>query len=530
MPEFFRSRAGRQCLSIMTCGTALWIIGALLRVDDTLVAAMGSLRGFGIDKLVLALGIAGVMSFVYSMLRILDLRREMELRDAAQAKADWTATHDHLTRLPNRYAFERRRLSRPQRREDEAGEWSRNVTIFSVDLDGFKKVNDLVGHKGGDVLLVEVAKRICAIGNADCVYRFGGDEFIVIAVGLADTGEQRFARLLIQAVTRPIQIGGYAVEVGASVGYDRWAEGGEPLEDAAHRADLAMYEAKSRGPNHYLAFEPSMQDRVAERAALETRLRAAIPQKAIRPFYQPLIDLRSGGLCGFEALARWNGEDGAHIPPPLFIGIAEETGMITELFENLLVQACGDALAWPENVRLSFNVSPVQMEDRLLASRILKVVASSRLPPQRLEIEITENALIKDPAVAALILDELHEAGVQIALDDFGTGYSSLAQLARYRFDKIKIDKSFVATFRQDERQEKIVRAMLGLGRSLNVKTTAEGIEENGQLAGLLQLGCDIGQGYLFGKAMPAAETGIFIRERAAGRVTGGPAPFRTPA
>ncbi|PDT16424.1 GGDEF-domain containing protein [Rhizobium sp. J15] len=517
MPAFFQSRAGRQCVSVVVLGATLWILGALLHLGDGLVSFMTGFSKYGADKLVLALGIAGAMSFIYSVLRIADLRKEMELRATAQAKADWTATHDHLTKLPNRYAFERKILSRPiVDDEAEIDEWARNVTIFSVDLDGFKKVNDLVGHKGGDVLLIEVAKRICALGNADCVYRFGGDEFIIIAFGLTAQREERFARLLIQAVTRPIHIDGFGVEVGASVGYDRWADGSEPLEDAAHRADLAMYEAKSRGPNHYLVFEASMQDKVAERAALETRLRAAISKKAIKPFYQPLIDLKTGQLCGFEALARWIGEDGVNIPPPVFIDIAEETGMITALFEDLLAQACSDALAWPEHVMLSFNVSPVQMEDRLLTSRILKVLSASRLPPQRLEIEITENALIQDPAVAAIVLEELHAAGIQIALDDFGTGYSSLAQLARYRFDKIKIDKSFTATCREDERQEKIVRAMLGLGRSLNIKTTAEGVEDHGQLAFLLQLGCDIGQGYLFGKAMPAAEASAFISDRSA--------------
>jgi EAL domain-containing protein (putative c-di-GMP-specific phosphodiesterase class I) len=180
--------------------------------------------------------------------------------------------------------------------------------------------------------------------------------------------------------------------------------------------------------------------------------------------------------------------------------------MITELFENLLTQACRDARNWPDHISLSFNVSPVQMEDKLLASRILRILANGQLPSQRLEIEITENALIQEPEIAALILDELHDAGVQIALDDFGTGYSSLAQLARYRFDKIKIDKSFVATYGKEERQEKIIRAMLGLGRSLGIKTTAEGIEEHGQLAYLLSHGCDIGQGYLFGKAIPAID------------------------
>ena len=225
----------------MALGAALWISGALLDVDSWLVTFMSRFENYGADKFVLALGIAGGMSFIYSVLRIADLRKEMQLRDAAQARADWTATHDHLTKLPNRYAFERKilpKLSDTQGNIPE--ESSSNVTIFSVDLDGFKKVNDLVGHKGGDVLLVEVSKRICALGNADCVYRFGGDEFIIIALGLTAAREEWFAKVLIQAVTRPILIDGFAVEVGASVGYDRWNEGAEPLEDAAHRADLAM--------------------------------------------------------------------------------------------------------------------------------------------------------------------------------------------------------------------------------------------------------------------------------------------------
>lgn len=517
MPEFFRSRAGRQCLAVVMLGLTLWILGAELQFGDGLSAFVQTFDAYGAERVVLGLVIAGGMSFVYSILRIADLRKEMELRATAQAKADWTSTHDHLTKLPNRYAFERKKFAQPaQIPEAEIDGIALSVTVFSVDLDGFKKVNDLVGHKGGDALLIEVAKRICSLGSADCVYRFGGDEFVIIAHGLTEQREQHFAKVLIQAVTRPIIIDGFAVEVGASVGYEHWVEGSEPLENAAHRADLAMYEAKSRGPNHFLVFEPSMQDRVAERAALETKLRAAIQQKTIRTFYQPLIDLKSGEICGFEALARWTDTSGMNIPPPVFIGIAEETGMITELFEDLLSQACRDALAWSDHIVLSFNVSPVQMEDRLLASRILKVLAVSQLPPHRLEIEITENSLIQDPAVAAVILDELHDAGVQIALDDFGTGYSSLAQLARYRFDKIKIDKSFIATYREDERQEKIVRAMLGLGHSLNIKTTAEGIEEQSQLSYLIQFGCDIGQGYLFGKAMPAEQANAFIEERSA--------------
>ncbi|TCR82478.1 EAL domain-containing protein [Rhizobium sp. BK376] len=516
MSDFLRTRAGKQFLCLLVLGLALWLLGIELQFQQNLLGFLEAYRSYGAEAVVLALNIGGAMSFLYSIFRIYDLRKEMDLRAKAQARADWTATHDHLTKLPNRYAFERRLFGRRQMRssDDDGEPEDQTVTVFSVDLDGFKKVNDLVGHKGGDALLIEVARRLSALGDVGCVYRFGGDEFIVVATGLTREREEKFARMIIHALTRPIHIGSLPAEVGASIGYATTTMADANLEEAAHCADLAMYEAKSQGPNRYFAYEEAMQNKVTERAALESKLRAAIQENEIRPFYQPLINLRSGDICGFEALARWTDNDGISIPPPAFIGIAEETGMITELFENLLKQACLDARHWPDHITLSFNVSPVQMEDKLLATRILRILAKGQLPPHRLEIEITENALIQEPEIAALILDELHGAGVQIALDDFGTGYSSLAQLARYRFDKIKIDKSFVATYGSEERQEKIVRAMLGLGRSLGIKTTAEGIEEHSQLVYLVNHGCDIGQGYLFGKAVPADQAIAFIASR----------------
>ena len=513
MFEFYRSRAGRQFLALLAAGVVLWVLIFELDVHGYLIDVTQAFGGGeGIQGLILAVKIAGAMSFVYSVLRIYDLRKEMELRKKAEARADWTATHDHLTKLPNRYAFERA-VIRPPLDEDEK---PRSVTLFSIDLDGFKKVNDLVGHKGGDVLLAEVARRLSAFAEPSSVYRFGGDEFIIIARGLTPEKEHAFARMIIQAITRPIMIGSFSAEVGASIGHARMGDHGDTLEAVAHCSDVAMYEAKSRGQNNALVFSPAMQSKVVESALFEAKLRSAIEHGAIKPHYQPLVCLRTGSVCGFEALARWIDADGISIPPQTFIAVAEERGLITELFEQLLAQACEDARRWPDDVMLSFNISPVQMEDRLLASRILKILANAGLEPQRLEIEITENALIDDPDLAALIIEELHEAGVQVALDDFGTGYSSLSQLARYKFDKIKVDKSFVATYADDERQEKIIRAMLGLGRSLNIKTTAEGIERHGQLAYLLGHGCDIGQGYLFGKAMPAEAALEFVREREA--------------
>ncbi|MBP1849667.1 putative bifunctional diguanylate cyclase/phosphodiesterase [Rhizobium halophytocola] len=511
MYEFIASRAGRQFLALAGIAIAIWLPGVIFHAD--LFAGVRQLSGPNIDVFLLTLTVGGGISFIYSMLRIFDLRKEMVQRRAAEHKADWIATHDQLTRLPNRYAFERVDLRSFFGDMDTNGVQisAPTVTIFSIDLDGFKKVNDLVGHHGGDLLLSEVAKRLCQFAATPNVFRFGGDEFIVIARNLPVEREEKYAQLLIQLITRPIPVGDLATEVGASIGYARWPMQGATLEEVSHKSDVALYEAKSRGPNRAFLFSDEMQHRVAKRAQLEGKLRKAIESGDIRPFYQPLIDLKSGAVCGFEALARWTDDEGHAISPQVFITVAEETGLVTRLFQQLLAQAARDACGWPEDIGLSFNVSPVQMEDRLLASRILDVLSANNLAPHRLEVEITENALMQDPELAAEVIQSLHDAGIQIALDDFGTGYSSLSQLARYKFDKVKIDKSFVATFADDERQEKIVQAMLGLSKSLNLKTTVEGIEEHTQLGYFLKQGCDVGQGYLFGKAMPAEDALSFL-------------------
>ncbi len=511
MPEFFESRAGKQLLALIASALILWSVGYGWHIQ--IFNIFRSLSVPTIDILVLSVFIVGLASFVYSLLRIFDLRKEMQRQHEHARRAHWIATHDHLTRLPNRYAFEKFEILQAPS-NDEAPRLP-IATIFSIDLDGFKKVNDLVGHQGGDQLLREVSKRLAAFAAEGCVFRFGGDEFIVVARGLAPEKEERFASLIIHSVTRPIQVGMICCQVGASIGYARWPEHGDLPQDVCHKSDIALYEAKSKGANTSFLFHEDMQLKVSARAKLEGKLRDAIEAGRIKPFYQPLIDLRSGSVCGFEALARWTEEDGSIVSPQLFISIAEETGLITTLFQQLLKVACEDAKLWSDDIVLSFNLSPVQMEDRLLTSRILEILKAVGLSPARLEVEITENALIEDPDLAASIIDDLHNAGIQIALDDFGTGYSSLAQLARYKFDKIKIDKSFVSSLRnKGGRHDKIVEALLNLSRGLEIKTTVEGIEENSQLAYFLQQGCDIGQGYLFGKAMPAPETVSFLESR----------------
>lgn len=247
-------------------------------------------------------------------------------------------------------------------------------------------------------------------------------------------------------------------------------------------------------------FVPSMQDELAKRVRLEADLRAAIQKAEIVPYYQPLVDLKTNRIIGFEALARWKTASGEFIPPNEFIPVAEEAGLIVELTDQLLRHACTDALSWPSELVLSFNLSPIQLSDRLLGLRILKILGDVGLPAHRVELEVTESAIIQDAVTARIVLDDLVNAGVRIALDDFGTGYSSLSQLSNYRFDKIKIDRSFVSSFETNDKQDKVIKAIIALGVELGVTITAEGIEEESQLQRLQDLGCDIGQGYLLGR------------------------------
>ncbi|WP_273505174.1 putative bifunctional diguanylate cyclase/phosphodiesterase [Fulvimarina manganoxydans] len=248
-----------------------------------------------------------------------------------------------------------------------------------------------------------------------------------------------------------------------------------------------------------------------ERLRVEQELRQALSEEAIRPFYQPLIHLGDGSVHGFEALARWRNHKGEFVPPSLFIDIAENAGLITELFDQLLRRACRDALTWPSSMVLAFNLSPTQLSDGLLGQRVVEILEETGLPPERLEIELTESAVVKEMNCAMRVIGDLRRIGIKIALDDFGTGFSSLSQLANIPFDKIKIDRSFVASFETNSKQMKIVRSIVGLGQGLGAATLAEGIELESQYKGLSLLGCEYGQGFLFAKAMPASEVAAFL-------------------
>lgn len=481
----------------------IMLYGAALVFDghEALNAFFLSHEAYDLDEIFTALTVAGVLGLIYSMLRIKDMSREIQLRLTAEKNIDWIACHDPLTELPNRRLLEAA-LSNSRTLSHRDGS-----ALFSIDLDRFKKINDLLGHEHGDCVLKVVAERLTALFPDDNVYRLGGDEFVVLVERKGNQSLAALAQRMVVAISKPISIKGATVEIGSSIGFVRIPEDSRIPAEAIQYSDCAMYAAKKNGHNAVKAFEPEMQEELINRIQMEADLKSAMKLGKIRPYYQPLVDLKTQEIVGYEALARWETEPGIFIPPCKFIPLAENAGLIVELTDQLFRIACQDALSWPTHTVLSFNISPVQLSDKLLGLRLLKVLGEVGLPVHRLELEVTESALINDAETARHVLDDLVKSGIKIALDDFGTGYSSLSQLSNYQFNKIKIDRSFVATFDECDRQEKVVRAIIALGIGLGVQITAEGIEDEIQLRRLHDLGCDIGQGYFLGKPRPIEDT-----------------------
>ncbi len=460
-----------------------------------------------IDGLIVGVLLVGCAGYAFGFRKFLDLRREQGRRSLAESKADWIAYHDFLTRLPNRRFLEEKAPEIAESTFGKAG-----YGVLSFDLDGFKKVNETVGPDGGDMLLIDIAKRLTDFMPEALLLRLGSDEFLIIAGCTASNRCQdctdpeqtrKLAEDLISLLNRPFDIKGTQISVGACVGLSSYPEHGLRLKDVVKQAILALSVAKRQGRNSYVEFRPEINEDLARRTRIERQLRTAVANDDIAPYYQPLVELKTGAIVGFEALARWYTPEDGFISPDLFIRIAENTGLISDLSEHLLRQACKDAMAWPTQVHLAFNISPLMLEDRYLGLKIFKILGETGLSPHRLEIEITESALVRDTDLAAAMIQELRGSGIRVALDDFGTGYSSLAQLSALTFDKIKIDRIFVSGLEQDEKKSKIVRTTVALATGLGITTTAEGIEQESQLDDLKQLGCSFGQGYLFGKAVP---------------------------
>jgi diguanylate cyclase (GGDEF)-like protein len=452
----------------------------------------------------------GLLALSWRFLRL--QRSEVSRRVAAEQRAHDLAMQDALTGLPNRRRFDRElkdAVSAPPRSHGAHA-------VLLLDLNAFKRVNDLYGHGIGDEVLVDIAVRLRrAARQGDLVARFGGDEFAILARELSGSEDANSIALrVIKEIGQPITTGRLQHHLGVGIGIALLPRDGASDVDILRRADIALYRAKDEKPQSASRFfDAEMDAHTQERDFIERDLRSAIIKGEVCAYYQPLIELASKRVAGFEALARWEHPTLGWICPARFIPVAESCGLMNELTEHLLRQAAGDATQWPDTLTLSFNISPSQLKERTLGLRILSILAEAGLSPRRLEIELTESAIVHDLEGAQEALMALRGAGVRIALDDFGTGYSSLYHLRNFKIDKIKIDRSFVESMEHEPEAYALVRALLGFGRGLGLTVTAEGVEKPAQAAALEQEGCQQGQGYLYGRAMPAIDALNFIRE-----------------
>ena len=424
-------------------------------------------------------------------------------RRAAEARIAHMAHHDGLTNLPNR-DFHRERL----RQALERASANRRVAVLCVDLDLFKNVNDSFGHPTGDRLLQAVAERLRSeVGGDNVVARLGGDEFaIVLASEVSPNEVSDFADRLIGVLNARYDVDGLEIVIGASVGIALSPGDGASCEELMRNADMALYRAKADGGNVHRFFEPEMDRQAQKRRDMERDLRRAFANGEFELHYQPLVDIAANRISGFESLLRWRSAEKGMISPADFIPVAEDIGLIVALGEWVLREACSEAVKWPDDIKVAVNLSPVQFRSRNLVQAVVSALAHSGLSPRRLELEITESVFLAETEANLAILHQLRELGVSISMDDFGTGYSSLSYLRSFPFDKIKIDRSFVKDLVQRTDCVAIVRAISGLGRSLNITTTAEGVETTDQLDWLRAEGCNEVQGFLFSAAKPAGE------------------------
>jgi diguanylate cyclase (GGDEF)-like protein len=429
-------------------------------------------------------------------------RRQLEERAA------FLARHDVLTRLPNRTMLG----ERLEQAIAAAGRGARFALLY-LNLDHFKTINDTLGHTIADWLLRAVGERLSAcVRETDFVCRLGGDEFAIIQAEIScaeDTA--KLAHRIVQLFAAPFEADGHRINVAFSIGIVMVPDDGAQADTLLRNADAAMERAKRDGRGTYCLFECDMDARVQARRTMVLDLHRALADGAFELHYQPLVDVAAGRVTGFESLLRWHHPQGGMVSPAEFIPLAEETGLIVPIGDWVLHAACKAAAAWPVPVRVAVNVSPLQFKGGDVSGSVASALALSGLPPRRLELEITESALLTDSAATLDILRGLRAQGVRISMDDFGTGFSSLSYLRSFPFDKIKIDQSFVRDLETSSDSAAIVGAIVGLGRSLGMRVTAEGVETEGQLAHLRAAGCDEVQGYLFSRPRPGDEVAGII-------------------
>jgi diguanylate cyclase (GGDEF)-like protein len=438
-------------------------------------------------------------------------KREMARRVEAERRARELAFQDGLTGLPNRRQFDDA-LKEAVAALPRAGAAH---AVLLLDLNGFKQINDVHGHAVGDEVLIVVAQRLLsAIRDGDLVARLGGDEFVILARHASGVeAVTNVALRVMQALQQPVASDSTQHQIGAGIGIALIPHDGTTVNDIMRKADVALYRAKAERRSALRFFEPQMDEQVRERDAMERALREAVAANEIRTTYQPSVGLQSGRIFGFEARLKWVHPQWGEVPPERFLAIAEEAGLIHEIAARSLVEACTTATAWPGDVTLSVDLYPGQLKDPELEQRVITTLNETGLSPRRLEIEITESALVQSLDAARELLSGLRALGVRIALDNFGTGYSNLFHLLNVQLDKIKIDRRLIEM--STDSGTSVVRALVGLGAGLGLTVAADGIDETRQSASLLSSGCELGQGQLFGATLTAEETLDMLKETA---------------
>jgi diguanylate cyclase (GGDEF)-like protein len=500
----------------LVLGTVTMIAAVLLVISGgpALSAAVRVLNGdTPLDEMLSVSVILNVALLLFSWRRYAELRSESDRRRTAEARVEILSRQDVLTGLRNRQAFldDADAYLRKNRKPGKA------VALMLLDLDHFKTINDVNGHTIGDETLRLTAGVLQDnLPEGALIARLGADEFAAMFSfedGRLDQVDA-IAERLVSALGRRVDVHGVPVHTGASIGVARSETGCETVEKLMRRADIAMYASKNAGRNRYHWFDTSMERELAMRNAIENGMREGIPLGQFVPFYEQQIDLATGKLHGFEMLARWEHPTRGIIPPDIFIPIAEETGMIADLSMSVMRQAFEEAKNWDPSLTVSVNIAPSQLRDPWFAHKIVKLLVETGFPANRLEIEITESALIENMGVAQSVVGSLKNQGIRLALDDFGTGYSSLSNLRALPFDRVKIDRSFVTSLGSNAESTAIVNAITRLSDSLGLPVTAEGVETQEIEERLKTMGCYQGQGWHFGKPMDVGQVRAMLAER----------------
>jgi diguanylate cyclase (GGDEF)-like protein/PAS domain S-box-containing protein len=509
-PDFEASRSG----TLVIARDAQQKYPADIRLKEMAISGYACTPLYGTDDR--CIGLLVIMSRsplcqVDFVTRVVELFADRTAAELMRSQVEETLLHqaysDSLTGLANR-PLAMDRLEHAIRAANRSG---RRLYVLFLDLDGFKYVNDTMGHVQGDILLQEVASRFSAtIRDGETLARLGGDEFLVILEETEVAAGEFAARRLLESLAEPIILEGREFEITASIGVAQFPEDGENPESLMRNADTAMYQAKRAGCNTYRFFTSEMNEQIRARIELETRLWHALENEEFRLFYQPIIELATGKIVGAEALLRWDSQEYGLVTPDRFITLAEDIGVTIPLGEWIVSQACSDCKRWRTNFSPAFtvtvNVSPGQFRDRHILNLLNFALEKFELPRDAIQLDVTENLIMQDVQLAQDILTEVTDSGTKVSIDDFGTGFSSLSYLKDFPFTNLKIDQSFITRLRVNSNEATLVSTMIGMAHNMELQVVAEGIETPQQLSMLAGFRCDLGQGYYFSKPLPAEQ------------------------